>query len=110
MNVSEVLDIEGSFSDSKKLESGEKVTIQKLSTKYVESVGADVAEIQTTSGSRYSFGKAIVGQAKSEYWNDCVEKCVEKDASDGLDAWVVERIADGTQRTILALSMFPPKA
>ena len=110
MNVSEVLDIEGSFTGSTKLEIGDKITIQEFKTKFVDSVGGDVAEIKTTSGLKHSFGKTIVGQAKSEYWNDLVNKCVEKDASDGLDAYVVERIADGTGRTMMALSMFPPKS
>jgi|TARA_R110002020_G_scaffold452202_1_gene666566 hypothetical protein len=109
MNVSEVMDIEGSFTGSEKLEAGQKITIQGLHVKYVDGVGADVAELKTTSGLKHSFGKTVVGQAKSEYWNDLVNKCVEKDASDGLDAWVVERQAEGSQRTMLALSMFPPK-
>ena len=53
---------------------------------------------------------AILNQrAKSEYWNDGVEKCVSKDASDGLDVYVVEKEAEGTGRIMLALSMFPPK-
>ena len=77
--------------------------------KHVETTDADVAEIKTTEGLRHSFGKAIIGQAKSEYWNDVVEKCLDKDASDGLDVWVVEKLAEGTGRTMLSLSMFPPK-
>lgn len=110
MNVSEVLDIEGSFSGSQKLEVGDKITIQEFKVKFVEGVGSDVAEIKTTDGLRHSFGKAVIGQAKSEYWNDLVKKCVEKDAADGLDCWVIERTAEGTNRTMLALSMFPPKS
>ena len=109
MNVSEILDIEGSFTGSQKLEIGDKVTIQGFNVKFVEGVGADVAEIKTTDGLRHSFGKAIVGQAKSEFWIDTVGKAVEKDASDGLDCWVEERVAEGSQRTMLALSMYPPK-
>jgi len=109
MNVSEVLDIEGSFTGSEKLAAGDKITVQGLSVKFVEGVGADVAELKTTSGLKHSFGKTVVGQAKSEYWNDLVNKCVEKDASDGLDVWVVERQAEGSNRTMIALSMFPPK-
>jgi len=110
MNVSEVLDIESSsHSDSVGLKAGDRFVIQSFTTKYVEGVGADIAEIQTTEGTKHSFGKTIVGQAKSEYWNDVVKKCLEKDASDGLDAWVVERQAEGSDRTMLALSMFPPK-
>ena len=47
MNVSEVLDVEGSF-DSTPLKAGDKIIIQKMSIKHVDSVGADVAEIKTT--------------------------------------------------------------
>ena len=60
MNVSEVLDVEGSF-DSTPLKAGDKIIIQKMSIKHVDSVGADVAEIKTTEGQRHSFAKAIVG-------------------------------------------------
>lgn len=109
MLVSEVLDIETGGNDSTSLKAGDKITIQSFKIKFVEETGADVAEIKTTQGMRHSFGKAIVGQAKSKYWNDVVKKCVAKDASDGLDAWVVERLAEGTNRTMLSLSMFPPK-
>mgnify|MGYP003661355740 FL=1 len=109
MLVSDVLDIETTGSNSVKLEAGDKITVQGFSTKYIESTGADVAEIKTTKGLRHSFGKAIVGQAKSDYWNDVVEKCLEKDASDGLDIWVVEKLAEGTNRPMLSMSMFPPK-
>lgn len=109
MLVSDVLDIEVSQGNSTALKAGDKVTIQGFNVKFVEQTGADVAEMKTTDGTKHSFGKAIVGQAKSEYWNDVVEKCVKKDASDGLDCWVVERPAEGTGRTMLSLSMFPPK-
>jgi hypothetical protein len=109
MLVSDVLDIETSGSNSVKLEAGDKITVQGFEVKYVETTGADVAEIKTTKGLRHSFGKAVIGQAKSEYWNDVVEKCLEKDASDGLNIWVVEKIAEGTNRPMLSLSMFPPK-
>ena len=110
MLVSEVLDIETSGSNSVKLEAGDKITIQGFLVKHVDSTDADVAEIKTTKGLRHSFGKAVIGQAKSEYWNDVVDKCLEKDASDGLDVWVVEKTAEGTGRIMLSLSMFPPKA
>tara|TARA_B110001454_G_C12458458_1_gene325139 strand:+ start:291 stop:623 length:333 start_codon:yes stop_codon:yes gene_type:complete len=110
MLVSEVLDIETSGSNSVKLEAGDKITVQGFLVKYVESTDADVAEIKTTEGLRHSFGKAVIGQAKSDYWKDVVEKCLDKDASDGLDVWVVEKIAEGTGRTMLSLSMFPPKS
>ena len=109
MLVSDVLDIETTGSNSVKLEAGDKITVQGFLVKYIESTGADVAEIKTTKGLRHSFGKAIVGQAKSDYWNDVVEKCLEKDASDGLDIWVVEKLAEGTNRPMLSMSMFPPK-
>lgn len=110
MNVSEVLNIESSsYGDSVSLKAGDKLIIQGFKTKYVEGVGADIAEIQTTEGTKHSFGKTIVGQAKSEYWNDVVQKCLDKDAGDGLDTWVVERQAEGSDRTMLALSMFPPR-
>ena len=109
MLVSDVLDIDTSRSNSVKLEAGDKVTIQGFLVKYVETTDADVAEIKTTKGLRHSFGKAVIGQAKSDYWNDVVDKCLEKDAADGLDVWVVEKTAEGTGRTMLSLSMFPPK-
>ena len=109
MLVSDVLDIDTSRSNSVKLEAGDKITVQGFLVKYVETTDADVAEIKTTKGLRHSFGKAVIGQAKSEYWNDVVEKCLEKDASDGLDIWVVEKLAEGTNRPMLSMSMFPPK-
>ena len=108
MNVSEVLDISSSQGDhSTPLEVGEKIVIQSFNIKHVEQLGADVAEIKTTEGLRHSFAKAVVGQAKSDYWIDVVEKCVDKDASDGLDCYVVERISDKTDRPMICLSMFP---
>jgi hypothetical protein len=110
MNVSEVLDIKGSAENSKKLVVGDKITIQGFHIKTVDEVGAEVAEISTTEGLRHSFGKAIIGQAKSDYWVDVVEKCVAKDAADGLDAYIIEKEAEKTGRMMLCLSMFPPKA
>jgi hypothetical protein len=109
MNVSEVLDIKGSHENSKKLVAGDKITIQAFKIKNVDEVGAEVAEISTTEGLRHSFGKTVIGQAKSDYWKDVVAKCVDKDAADGLDAYVVEKEAEGTGRMMLTLSMFPPK-
>lgn len=111
MNVTEVLDIETTEgkSNSTALKAGDKITVQKFSTKYVDSVGSDIAEIETTDGLRHSFGKTVIGQAKSEYWNDVVAKCLEKDSDDGLDIWVVEKTAEGTGRAMLSLSMFAPK-
>ena len=111
MNVTEVLDIETTEggNNSTALKAGDQITVQGFNVKHVESVGSDIAEIKTTEGQRHSFGKTIIGQAKSEYWNEVVQKCLEKDSNDGLNIWVVERVAEGTQRTMLALSMFPPK-
>ena len=111
MNVTEVLDIETTEgkSNSIALKAGDKITVQGFSTKYVEGVGSDIAEIETTEGLRHSFGKAIVAQPRRDYWNDVVEKCLDKDASDGLDIWVVEKLAEGTNRPMLSMSMFPPK-
>jgi hypothetical protein len=90
MNVSEVLDIDGSVDRSKKLVAGDKITIQSFKIKSVEEVGAEVVEIGTTEGLRHSFGKTVI-------------------AADGLDAYVVEKEAEKTGRMMLALSMFPPK-
>ena len=111
MHVTDVLDIEssGNGKQSTALKAGDKITVTGFNVKYVEGVGSDIAEISTTTGDRHSFGKTIVGQAKSEYWNDVVAKCLYKNPEDGLDVFVVERIAEGTQRTMLALSMFEPK-
>lgn len=109
MNVSEVSDIDGSHVTSTPLTVGEKIVVQEFKTKHVKEVDAEVAEISTTTGQRHSFGKAVVGQAKSEYWNEKVRECVAKDASDGLDCYVIEREAEGSGRMMLALSMFPPK-
>ena len=109
MNVSEVLDVEGSF-DSTPLKTGDKIVIQKFNVKHVEKYDADCAEITTTEGLRHSFGKAVVGQAQSKHWILAVAKCVEKDAADGLDAYVIEKAAEGSGRAMLSLSMYPQKA
>ena len=109
MNVSEVLDTGKSYEKSIPLKAGDVMTVQNFKVRYVEGLGSDVAEIMTTGGLRHSFGKTVIGQAKSEYWNNVVEKCVKKDASDGLDVYVVEREAEKTGRKMLALSMFAPK-
>jgi hypothetical protein len=110
MNVSEVLDIEGSFEPSKPLEKGEKVVIQEMKVTNSEKYNCPVAEIKTTDGLRYSFAKTIIGQADSDKWKDIVEMCVKKDASNGLDAYVVELFAEGSGRPMLALSWYPPKS
>lgn len=110
MKVSEVLNMDSSFAQSTALKAGDKIVIQGFNIKPVEDVGADVVELKTTEGLRHSFGKTVIGQAKSDYWINAVAKCVDKDAADGLDAYVVEKIAEGTGRPMLALSMFPPKS
>jgi len=108
MNVTEVIEIEGSTPQSRPLVPGEKLVVQKFEVKNVEKVGADCAEISTTEGLRYTFAKAIVGQARSDYWIDCVKKCVEKDASDGLNVWVIEKVSNTSGRTMLSLTMYEP--
>jgi len=109
MHVSDVLNIESSHGNSVALKAGDHLVVQGFKVKFVEGVGADIAEIKTTEGTKHSFGKTIIGQARSEYWNDVVQKCLAKDASDGLDVWVVEKEAEKTGRMMLSLSMFQPK-
>ena len=109
MHVSKVLEIDSSFEKSRALVVGEKIVIQGFHVKNVEQVGSDVAEIKTTEGLRHSFGKAVLGQAKSKWWQETVAKCVDKDASDGLDVDVVEKEAEGTGRMMVSLSLYPPK-
>ena len=55
MNVTEVVEIEGSQPQSKPLVAGEKLVVQKFNVKNVEKVGAACAEISTTEGLRYTF-------------------------------------------------------
>ena len=104
MNVSEVLDVEGSFT-STPLKVGDIINILSWKIKHVDSVDADVAEIKTTDGVRHSFAKAIIGQVESEHWNFALQKCIEKDASDGLTAYVEEKPSNTTGRMMLTLSM-----
>ena len=73
-----------------------------------EKGGAKCAEITTTEGLRYTFAKAIVGQAKSPFWIEAVKKCVEKDASDGLNVWVQEKKSNTSGRPMLSLTMYEP--
>ena len=108
MNVSEVLDIKSNSNNSQPLHVGDKIVVKSFDVHFVESVGAEVAEIETTEGVKHSFAKAIVGQAKSKYWVDVVKMCIEKDASDGLNCWVVERPAKDSNRMLMALSMYEP--
>ena len=110
MNISEVLDIEPSTqTNSKPLTAGLHLLVQGFSKHLVEKVGSECAEIKTTEGEYYSFAKAIVGQADSPWWKDVVAKAVEKDASSGLDVWVVERVSNTSGRPMLALSAYEPK-
>ena len=110
MDISEVSDTpSGSFGDSTPLSKGEKITIQAFNVKHNEEYDSDVAEISTTNGLRYTYAKAIVGQAKSPWWNEKVADCVKKDAADGLTTYVIEREAEGTGRAMLALTAYKPK-
>jgi hypothetical protein len=109
MKVSEVLDIDGSFERSTPLKANDVILVQKFNVKFSEEIQSKVAEIQTTEGLRYSFAKTIIGQAESKYWIDTVNKCVNKDASDGLEVYVITKEAEGSGREMLALSMYPPK-
>ena len=110
MNVTEVLEIEGSNKNSKKLMPGDKLVVQKFEVVFVDKVGAESAQIKTTEGDRHTFAKAIVGQAKSEYWVEAVKKCVEKDAADGLNVWVIEKQSNTSERKMLSLTMYEPGA
>jgi len=111
MNVSEVLDIKPS-SDTKgqPIHPGDRFTVTGFETKMVDSVGAECALIHAKEGEYYSFAKAVVGQAKSDWWKGAVEKTLAKDASDGLNVWVVEKPALGSKRTLISLSAFEPNA
>ena len=109
MKLSEVLDIDGTFERSTPLKAGDHISIQSCKEKHVEEVQASCVEIQTTEGLRHSFGKTIIGQLKSDYYQNAIKAGQEKDASDGVEFWVVEKEAEGTGRMMLALSMYPPK-
>jgi len=107
MHISEIADM-GDNAQSTPLKPGDFLKITKFSVKSTEK--GDVAEIETSNtGKRYSFGKAVLGKAKSEIWNKRVEEAVAKDASDGLDVWVTEEIAKGSGRPMLQLSWFEPR-
>ena len=108
MHISEIVDM-GDNAQSSPLKPGDFLKITKFSVKSTEK--GEVAEIETSNtGKRYSFGKAVLGKAKSEIWNKRVEEAVAKDASDGLDVWVTEEIAKGSGRPMLQLSWFEPRA
>ena len=107
MHISEISEVSGNDFGTK-LQVGDFLKILKFSVKTTEK--GDVAEIETSNtGKRYSFGKAVLGKAKSEIWNQRVAEAVAKDASDGLDVWVTEEIAKGSGRPMLQLSWFKPK-
>ena len=78
MNVTEVLDMGGASENTKPLAAGDTIKVLKFSVKFVDKIGADVAEITTPEGVRHTFAKSIVGQAKSEYWNDVVKNALKK--------------------------------
>ena len=108
MHISKLVDM-GDNADSTPLKVGDFLKITKMSTKEVEGKGL-VAEIETSNtGKRYSFGKAVIGKANSEIWNQRVAEAVAKDAADGLDVWVTEEIAKGSGRPMLQMSWFAPK-
>ena len=103
MNLSKVLDPEPR-QESTKVQKGDLLTIQGFKIKHSSKHDADLVEIQTTEGLRHSFGKMIVGQGKPDgWWADQVAKCVAIDATDGLDARVIEKIAEPSGRPMLAL-------
>ena len=108
--MSEVLDIDGSFERSTPLKAGDHISIQTCKEKYVDEVQAKCIEIQTTEGLRHSFGKTIIGQLNSDYYQNAIKAGQEKDASDGVEFWVVEKEAEGTGRMMLALQPWAPKA
>ena len=111
MKVSEVLDIDGTFEKSTPLKAKDKLRIKGFNVKFSDEFNCEIAEIQTTEGLRYSFGKAIVGQAKSDYWKDTVAQQQKLDSADGLECTVVSKEANNDSgRQMLSLSMdFPSK-
>ena len=111
MNVSEVLDIKPSENTKgQPIHPGDHFTVKGFETKMVESFGAKCALIHAIEGEYNSLAKAVVGNAESDWWKGAVEKTLEKDASDGLNVWVVEKPAQGSNRTLISLSAFEPSA
>jgi len=107
MHISEISEVSGNDFGTK-LQVGDFLKILKFSVK--ETDKGEVAEIETSNtGKRYSFGKAVLGKAKSQRWNEEVAKAVAKDSADGLDVWVTEEIATGSGRPMLQLSWFAPR-
>jgi len=107
MHISEISEVSGNDFGTK-LSVGDFIKVLKFSVKETEK--GEVAEIETSNtGMRYSFGKAVLGKAKSKRWNEEVAKAVKKDSADGLDVWVTEEIATGSGRPMLQLSWFAPK-
>ena len=109
MNISKVLEPAESkeFEDSVSLKKGDSITIQGFKLKHSSKYNSDLVEIKTTEGLRHSYAATIVGQARGKdgktWWADQVAKCVAIDATDGLDARVIEKIAEPSGRPMLAL-------
>jgi|TARA_R110000824_G_scaffold273582_2_gene462063 hypothetical protein len=109
MNISKVLDPE-QREESSPLVKGDKITIQGFKLKHSAKFDSDLVEVETTDGLRYTYAKTIVGQGKPNgWWSEQVAKCVTIDASDGLDAQVVERIAEPSGNPMLALETIKPE-
>ena len=86
------------------MKKGDSITIQGFKVKHNSKYDSNMIEIKTTDGLRHTFAKTIVGQGKPDgWWSEQVEKCVALDASDGLDAVVVERESNTTGNKMLAL-------
>ena len=103
MNISKVLE-PVTREDSTPLKKDDRVTIQGFKIKQSAKFDSDLVEITTTEGLRHTFAKTIIGQSKPDgWWVEQVAKCVALDASDGLNAVVVERIAEPSGRPMLAL-------
>ena len=74
MHISEISEVSGNDFGTK-LSVGDFIKVTKFSVK--ETDKGEVAEIETSNtGKRYSFGKAVLGKAKSQRWNEEVAKAV----------------------------------
>ena len=77
MHISEIVDM-GDNAGSTPLKPGDFIKVLKFSVKSTEK--GDVAEIETSNtGKRYSFGKAVLGKAKSEIYSHLLKLpfCIE---------------------------------
>ena len=109
MNISKVLEPE-QREESTPLKKGDELTIQGFKIKHNSKYDSDLVEVQTTEGLRHTYAKTIVGQAKPDgWWAEQIAKCVDLDASDGLDCKVVERIAEPSGNPMLALETVKPE-